>query len=103
MCLLRKITYGEFSEFVQEKKLHIAVIGLKMPQFFFYLILKSFLKKSLSLLRLLQRLYRQLSSLKKMINGKIITVLMLKQYLSLLTVQNFQKGITFSLSIRKNW
>ena len=23
MCLLRKITYGEFSEFVQEKKVHI--------------------------------------------------------------------------------
>ena len=25
MRLLRKITYGEFSEFVQEKKVHIAV------------------------------------------------------------------------------
>ena len=23
MCLLRKITYGEFSEFVQENKVHI--------------------------------------------------------------------------------
>ena len=23
MCLLRKITYGEFSEFVREKKVHI--------------------------------------------------------------------------------
>ena len=26
MCLLRKITYGEFSEFVWEKKLHIDYI-----------------------------------------------------------------------------
>ena len=26
MCLLRKITYGEFSEFIQEKKVHISYI-----------------------------------------------------------------------------
>ena len=30
MCLLWKITYGEFSEFVREKKLHIMyVLGTK--------------------------------------------------------------------------
>ena len=45
---------------------------------FFISYLKELFKKSLSLLRLLQRYYlhRQLSSFKKMINGKIITVSM---------------------------
>ena len=26
MCLLRKITYGEFSEFIQEKKVHMMYV-----------------------------------------------------------------------------
>ena len=27
MCLLKEITYGEFSEFVREKKIHIMYLG----------------------------------------------------------------------------
>ena len=31
MCLLRKITYGEFSEFIREKKIHIKYLHTYLP------------------------------------------------------------------------
>ena len=44
MCLLRKITYGEFSEFVQEKKItyshSVVLVSYIITNFLFWLLLK---------------------------------------------------------------